>query len=314
MIFSYFKEYRPWYALYLLTTLTYHLMFYLYHLPYAYFLTSLTVNLVFLMFWSILSYQSFKRKLLTLENLKAVEDLPKAHLPSEVAYQVLINRLVAAEAQQVLDIKKEQDDLEGLVKMWSHQMKIPVSAMSLMIQTNQMSKQELKGQVFRLENDINNLLSYLKYKQENDDYRFTQISLKTSVSSVIKKFSSQCIAKKIQINLTGDSEVITDAKWLEFCLSQVIDNAIKYSPFESEIKIVINEQSIEIQDFGIGILKEDIPRLFEQGFTGYNGHEHQKATGLGLYMTKQILDRLGFDIVISSQIDQGTKVLIKKNK
>ncbi|MEQ9764003.1 sensor histidine kinase [Streptococcus sp. ZJ151] len=249
---------------------------------------------------------------MTLENLKAVEDLPKAQLPSEVAYQVLINRLVAAEAQQVLDIKREQDDLEGLIKMWSHQMKIPISAMSLMFQTNQMNRQELQGQVFRLENDLNNLLSYLKYKRDNDDYRFTKVSLKSCVSSVIKTFSSQCIAKKIQVSLIGDSEVITDSKWLSFCLSQVIDNAIKYSTPESEIRITINDKSISIQDFGMGILEEDIPRLFEQGFTGFNGHEHEKATGLGLYMTKQILDKLSFDIDISSQIDQGTTVLLTK--
>ncbi|MGT2832018.1 sensor histidine kinase [Streptococcus halotolerans] len=251
---------------------------------------------------------------MTLETLKAVEDLPKAQLPLDEAYTALVNRMVAAEAQQVLDIKREQDDLEGLIKMWSHQMKIPISAMSLMFQTNQMNKQELQEQVFRLENDLNNLLSYLKYKRENDDYRFTKVSLKACVSSVIKTFSSQCIAKKIQISLMGDSEVITDIKWLGFCLSQVIDNAIKYSTSESEIRIIIKEQSIEIQDFGIGILPEDVPRLFEQGFTGFNGHEHEKATGLGLYMTKQILDKLSFDIEISSQIDQGTTVLLTKNK
>ncbi|MDY3042702.1 sensor histidine kinase [Streptococcus pluranimalium] len=170
-------------------------------------------------------------------------------------------------------------------------------------------------QTFRLEQDINNLLAYLKYKADNDDYRFSKISLKACVSSVIKTFSSQCIAKNIQITLTvtGDNHLITDDKWLSFSLSQVIDNAIKYSSFGSEIKISIKEKSIEIQDFGIGILEEDIPRLFELGFTGYNGHVHKRATGLGLYMTKQILDKIGLSIVISSRINYGTKVIIIKN-
>ncbi|WP_240314797.1 sensor histidine kinase [Streptococcus pluranimalium] len=268
------------------------------------------MNVVFLCFWSILSYQQFKRKIMTLENLKAIEDFPESQVPSEIAYRELFSRIVAVEAQKVLELKREQDDLEGLVKMWSHQMKIPVSAMSLMIQTDHINKSDLQVQTFRLEQDINNLLAYLKYKADNDDYRFSKISLKACVSSVIKTFSSQCIAKNIQITLTGDEHLVTDEKWLSFALSQVIDNAIKYSSFGSEIKISIKEKSIEIQDFGIGILEEDIPRLFELGFTGYNGHAHKKATGLGLYMTKQILDRLGFTIVISSRIDQGTKVTI----
>lgn len=313
MIINYLKEYGPWYVLYFLMTLTYHLMFYLYHLPHHYFLASLAMNMVFLSFWSILSYQQFKRKIMTLENLKAIEDFPESQVPSEIAYREFFSRIVAVEAQKVLELKREQDDLEGLVKMWSHQMKIPVSAMSLMIQTDRISKPDLQVQTFRLEQDINNLLAYLKYKADNDDYRFSKISLKACVSSVIKTFSSQCIAKNIQITLTGDNHLITDDKWLSFSLSQVIDNAIKYSSFGSEIKISIKEKSIEIQDFGIGILEEDIPRLFELGFTGYNGHAHKKATGLGLYMTKQILDRLGFTIVISSRIDQGTKVTIQKN-
>ena len=313
MIINYLKEYGPWYVLYFLMTLTYHLMFYLYHLPHHYFLASLAMNMVFLSFWTILSYQQFKRKIMTLENLKAIEDFPDSQVPSEIAYRELFSRIVAAEAQEVLELKREQDALEGLVKMWSHQMKIPVSAMSLMIQTDHISKPDLQVQTFRLEQDINNLLAYLKYKADNDDYRFSKISLKACVSSVIKTFSSQCIAKNIQITLIGDEHLVTDEKWLSFALSQVIDNAIKYSSFGSEIKISIKEKSIEIQDFGIGILEEDIPRLFELGFTGYNGHVHKRATGLGLYMTKQILDKIGFSIVISSRINYGTKVIIIKN-
>lgn len=312
MILKYLKEYGPWYILYALSTLTYHFMFYLYHLPQHYFLASLAINLVFFSVWTLQNYQSFKGKLLELESLKAFDDLPQGHLPTEIAYRGLIYHLVAKEAQQVLNIKREQDHLEGLVKMWSHQMKIPVSAISLMIQTHQMNKSELQDQIFRLENDINNLLAYLKYKHDDDDYRFEEISLKACVSGVIKKFSSQCIAKQLHIKLIGDSSIITDGKWLGFCLSQIIDNAIKYSSPASDIKIRIDKNSIEIQDYGIGILEEDIPRLFEQGFTGYNGHEHEKATGLGLYMTKQILDKLRFSIAITSQIGHGTTVIIRK--
>ena len=114
--------------------------------------------------------------------------------------------------------------------------------------------------------------------------------------------------------MTGDWELKSDKKWVTFALTQIIDNAIKYSKDNGKIIIRISQASIEISDDGSGILEEDLPRIFEEGFTGFNGHEHQKATGLGLYMTKQVLDSLSLDINIQSQIDQGTHVLITPKK
>ena len=114
--------------------------------------------------------------------------------------------------------------------------------------------------------------------------------------------------------MTGDWELKSDKKWVTFALTQIIDNAIKYSKNNGKIIIRIFQASIEISDDGIGILEEDLPRIFEEGFTGFNGHEHQKATGLGLYMTKQVLDSLNLDITIHSQIDQGTQVFITPKK
>ncbi|MDG3142283.1 ATP-binding protein [Streptococcus suis] len=181
-----------------------------------------------------------------------------------------------------------------------------------MVQTNQLHKSELQAQLFRLERNINHLLSYLKYQKGNDDYRFRKLSVRQCVNAVVKTYSSQCISKQIQIQISGDFEVVSDDKWLSFCISQVIDNAIKYSKIKGMIRIQLNQNSISIQDFGIGILPEDIPRLFEQGFTGYNGHEHQKATGLGLYMTKKILNSLDFDIQVTSHIGEGTLVQMIK--
>ncbi|KXT66975.1 Two-component system histidine kinase [Streptococcus lutetiensis] len=120
--------------------------------------------------------------------------------------------------------------------------------------------------------------------------------------------------KHLSVEVTGDWELKSDKKWVTFALTQIIDNAIKYSKDNGKIIIRISQASIEISDDGSGILEEDLPRIFEEGFTGFNGHEHQKATGLGLYMTKQVLDSLSLDINIQSQIDQGTHVLITPKK
>ncbi|MCC9929619.1 sensor histidine kinase, partial [Streptococcus agalactiae] len=126
----------------------------------------------------------------------------------------------------------------------------------------------------------------------------------------IKSYKVICLSKSLSIIIEGDNIWKTDKKWLTFALSQVLDNAIKYSNPESKIIISIGEESIRIQDYGIGILEEDIPRLFEDGFTGYNGHEHQKATGMGLYMTKEVLSSLNLSISVDSKINYGTAVSI----
>lgn len=274
-------------------------------------MTSLTI-LTLLILQGFGNYIRFKKKMKILQEFIYVNELNQLNSPSEQAYRSLIIKLKEAEAEAALNQLNNQKNTEALIKMWSHQMKLPLAAMSLMIQTNHTDIKNYQIQVLRLEHYLNNLLSYLKFNQHSDDFRFQVYSVKQLVTSVIKKSSQTCIAKGISIAVDGDWQLSTDNKWLSFALTQIIDNAIKYSKPQGHIKVSIKEGSIFISDNGIGILEEDLPRLFEEGFTGYNGHEHQKATGLGLFMTKQILDKLNLNITISSQVNQGTLVVIQK--
>lgn len=276
-------------------------------------MTSLTI-LTLLILQGFGNYIRFKKKMKILQEFIYVNELNQLNSPSEQAYRSLIIKLkeAEAEAEAALNQLNNQKNTEALIKMWSHQMKLPLAAMSLMIQTNHTDIKDYQIQVLRLEHYLNNLLSYLKFNQHSDDFRFQVYSVKQLVTSVIKKSSQTCIAKGISIAVDGDWQLSTDNKWLSFALTQIIDNAIKYSKPQGHIKVSIKEGSIFISDNGIGILEEDLPRLFEEGFTGYNGHEHQKATGLGLFMTKQILDKLNLNITISSQVNQGTLVVIQK--
>ncbi|HEL0632139.1 sensor histidine kinase [Streptococcus equi subsp. zooepidemicus] len=312
MIRAFFKEYYSWYIQYGVVMAGYLLIFWLYRLPLSYFkMTSLTI-LTLLILQGFGNYIRFKKKMKILQEFIYVNELNQLNSPSEQAYRSLIIKLKEAEAEAALNQLNNQKNTEALIKMWSHQMKLPLAAMSLMIQTNHTDIKDYQIQVLRLEHYLNNLLSYLKFNQHSDDFRFQVCSVKQLVTSVIKKSSQACIAKGISIAVDGDWQLSTDNKWLSFALTQIIDNAIKYSKPQGHIKVSIKEGSIFISDNGIGILEEDLPRLFEEGFTGYNGHEHQKATGLGLFMTKQILDKLNLNITISSQVDQGTLVVIQK--
>ena len=300
--------------MYALMSALYFLSFYLYHLPLSYFWVSLLFNLTLLLILSIWLFIQFRKKLLVIQNFFFVQDLDDLSLPSELAYQQLIEQLIAAESEKGLVEKSRVESLQTIVKMWSHQMKVPLSALSLMAQTDQLDRQEVRQQLLRLENYLDTLLTYLKFSQHKDDFRFEALSARSLVVDLIKKYRVSCLAKELSVEVIGDWQLKSDKKWLSFAISQVLDNAIKYSKRGGHIQVQLDEDGIQFSDTGIGILPEDLPRLFEEGFTGYNGHEHKKATGLGLYMTKQVLDKLDLAIRIHSQVEEGTQVFIYKEK
>lgn len=314
MIGLFFKEYGKWYLLYACMSALYFLSFFLYRLPTAYFLTSLTFNLALLLFLSLWFYLDFRKKMKILTDFLSLEELADLTLPSDVAYGAILSKLTADQAERLLDLKSQQQDLQDVVKMWSHQMKVPLSALSLMAQTDQLDRQEVRQQLLRLENYLDTLLTYLKFSQHQDDFRFEALSARSLVVDLVKKYRVSCLAKELSVEVIGDWQLKSDKKWLSFAISQVLDNAIKYSKKGGQIQVKLDEHGIQISDTGIGILPEDLPRLFEEGFTGYNGHEHKKATGLGLYMTKQVLDKLDLVICVHSQVEEGTQVFIYKER
>ncbi|MCS4487587.1 sensor histidine kinase [Streptococcus sciuri] len=314
MIKQFFKEYIVWYATYLGVMFLFFLNFWLYHLPLIYFANTLALNLVVLVIISLWRYFLFRQKMLVLTHFVYDSELEDFTDPSDIAYRTVIFKLRHAANQKELEITSQKDNLESLVKMWTHQMKVPLSAISLMAQTDQLTPEETKRQVLRLENYLDTLINYIKFKQHQDDFRFERVSARKVVAEVVKKYCTACLAKQLSVTITGDTTFKTDKKWLSFALSQIFDNAIKYSHNNAQIKITITETQVTISDDGIGILDEDLPRLFDEGFTGFNGHKYQKATGLGLYMTKQVLDKLNFSIKVTSQIAKGTDVTISSKQ
>lgn len=310
MIKAFLKEYRFFYSQYAILVGIYWLVFYLYRLPMHYFLTANIISLTTLGLISLWKYYQFKTKTKNLQEFIYVTDLDSLTLPSDKVYHSLIIKLNEEASKKLLQQRNQQKNTESLIKMWSHQMKLPLSALSLMVQTQSTDVKKYQQQVFRLEKYLNNLLSYLKFKQHHDDFRFQMVSVREIISSIVKESRYLCIAKELSVTIQGNCQLKTDKKWLRFALMQLIDNAIKYSTKGGNITITLSSKSIIISDNGIGILSEDLPHLFDEGFTGFNGHEHQKATGLGLYMTKEILDQLNLDIKVNSLIGEGTQVII----
>lgn len=239
------------------------------------------------------------------------EALHLLNKPVDLAYLSLIEAEKQVTREQLLGYKSREEDLQALVKMWSHQMKVPLAALSLMSQTEQLKSADVNYQLLRLDNYLANLLNYLKLSSQASDFRFETIEVREIVVEVVKKYRNQFLQKEIGVSIDGSWSIKTDRKWLSFALSQIIDNALKYNKTGGSVTICL-DKGISIKDTGIGILAEDIPRLFDEGFTGYNGREHQKATGFGLYLAKRVLNQLELTIQVDSQIEIGTQVTIKK--
>ncbi|MCH1723124.1 sensor histidine kinase [Lactococcus formosensis] len=208
--------------------------------------------------------------------------------------------------------EKHIKETEDIIKVWSHQMKIPLAAIDLMAQT-EINPIELKNQTFALDNYLKMLLEYQRISNISTDFHFEKFSVAQLLRELLKKYSSFFIQKNLSVTISGDWEIITDRKWFSLAIEQLLNNAIKYTD-EGSLTISIEEDKIVLSDTGIGILPEDLPRIFEHGFTGYNGRGHYKASGLGLYLTKLILDRLDFSIKISSELGVGTSVEVEKNE
>lgn len=311
MIAKFFREYRSLYVCYGVLAGSFILLFFLYQLPTEFLQNALLLSLTLLIIITFGLFWKFHRRMKALEEYVHEEALPLLNKPVDLAYLSLIEAEKQATREQLLDYKSREEDSQAMVKLWSHQMKVPLAALSLMSQTEQLKPSDVNHQLLRLDNYLANLLNYLKLTSHSSDFRFEEVEVREVVVEVVKKYRNQFLQKEIGVSIDGNWSIKTDRKWLSFALSQIIDNALKYNKTGGSVTICL-DKGISVKDTGIGILAEDIPRLFDEGFTGYNGREHQKATGFGLYLAKRVLNQLELTIQVESQIEIGTQVTIEK--
>lgn len=198
--------------------------------------------------------------------------------------------------------------------MWTHQIKTPIAAMRLLLQEEETPvSREMQGELFQVEQYVQMALQYLRMEKMNTDLVFERQELDPLIHQAVRKYAPLFIRRKISLQYEDvHCEVLTDEKWLEFVLEQVLSNALKYTR-HGQIKIYMDPQSpktLVIEDTGIGIAPEDLPRIFERGYTGYNGRTDKRSTGIGLYLCRQIMDRLSHTIRIESEMGVGTRVYL----
>ncbi len=240
------------------------------------------------------------------------DNFPAAVTIDDVDYQEIINLLVEEEKQRNTAMNIKYSDMVDYYTLWAHQIKTPIAAMKLNLQN---SDSEMAGiiseDLFRIEQYVEMVLVFLRLDSDYTDYVIRKTPLDGIIKSAVKKLASQFIRKKINLVYNPiDLEVLTDEKWLSFVIEQVLSNALKYTK-SGEISISLeNSGTLCISDTGIGIASEDLPRIFEKGFTGYNGREDKKASGIGLYLCNRICSNLGHTISANSTLGKGTEIKI----
>ena len=270
-----------------------------------YSLTILTFVTIIMVAWDLFrSYQSYKLAYLY------EEITPLSPLEFYLA-QTLEN---ARENQmnQTEEECKRYTDLMDYYTLWVHQIKTPIAASQLLVQdvTDRNIKSLLEQEIFKIDAYTHLVLQYLRLENFHDDLQLKQVALEHLVKEVVRKYSLFFIQKGLTINLDDlDVKVISDEKWLLVIIEQVLSNSLKYTK-SGGIEVYFKDNTLYLKDSGIGIKDSDILRVFERGFSGYNGRLTQQSSGLGLYLSKKIADQLGHDISISSQVGQGTTVSI----
>lgn len=227
----------------------------------------------------------------------------------EADYQELLRAVCAHRAQLAAAAENARRDLLDYYTLWVHQIKTPIAALQLLLQQEPSGSAELSAQLLKIEGYVEMVLSYLRLGSDTTDYVLRRADLDDLVRGCVRKYAKLFILRKISLSFreTGRT-VLTDEKWLRFVVEQVLSNSLKYTPTGGTIRIYRDGETLTIADTGIGIRPEDLPRVFEKGFTGYNGRENQKSTGLGLYLCRRILRKLGGEITLTSRPGQGTIV------
>ena len=265
----------------------------LYQLPteYVFYLTS-----IFLILWVIvlcMQYRMFRKRLEQYE--KELKEAREGYSQENILWQ---------------ELQEKQD----FFALWAHQIKTPIAALNLLLQEEKQDTAVCRQELFKIENYVEMALNYLRFEEMSNDLVLERNSLEQLVRQVVKKYAAIFIYNHISIRLEHlDYTVLTDEKWFCFVLEQILSNALKYTK-QGSVKISAEETEnglkVLVQDTGIGIKKEDLPRIFEKGFTGYNGRMDKKASGLGLYLCKGVCEKLGHEIRVVSKEGEGTTVMI----
>ena len=317
VVCAYIKQYIKVLLLFIVFAFVFCIVFSLYNLETEAIYYSIILCAFIGLIYICINFINYYKKHIQLYKLQneisiSLENLPSPKTLMEEDYTNLILNLNKEYKTYISKSDIAKSDMIDYYTMWVHQIKTPISAMKLLIQTSESEiSSDLSSELFKIEQYVEMVLSYIRLGSNENDFVIKEYDLDNIVRQAIRKYAPLFIRKKINLDFQPTTyKVLTDEKWLVFVIEQLLSNAIKYTN-KGKISIYsLENKKLVIEDTGIGISKEDIPRIFDKGFTGYNGRTDKKATGLGLYLCKNILDKLSHKISIESEVGVKTKVIL----
>ena len=272
---------------------------------------------VLALLWLALDFFFYSRRHRRLTALQREIDVTLAHLPEprdllDADWCALIRTLDEARRNAQADGERRYTATVEYFTVWVHQIKTPIAAMRLLLQeADTPENRTLSEELMHIEQYVEMVLGYLRLDSDSTDYVLRRCELDTIVRQSVRKYAALFIRKKIRLDYQSvNCTVLTDEKWLAFVIEQILSNALKYTRSGSVTIRLESPCTLVIADTGIGIPPDELPRVFERGYTGCNGRTDKRATGLGLYLCKRILTQLGHGIDIRSAPGEGTAVRI----
>ncbi len=318
LFFDYLITKRRTFAAVLLFAAIFTAFSLLYRLPFQAYLYPMTVCAVLGL---IILICDFFRVRETHKRLETVRELPVElrEIPEKDIRTVperdlseMITEMRAEASQIVSEYETRERETVDYYTVWAHQIKTPLSSMKLLLQSEDSElSRKLSADLFRTEQYVEMVLAYLRLGSSSTDFVFREKSVDEMLRSSVKKFAGEFIGRKLSLTYeVEDESVVTDEKWFSFVIEQLLSNALKYTK-NGGITVSLKEGVLTVSDTGIGIAPEDLPRVFEKGYTGYNGRTDKEASGLGLYLVNRVCKDLGIDIGITSKVGEGSSVTMK---
>lgn len=272
--------------------------------------------LLLLLICGAVDFGRWRRRVLDLESMEGqaallLSLLPEPRNPEEAAYRELLLELNENRSTAVSALDARNRETLDYYTMWVHQIKTPIAAMGLILQEDESERGlALRAELFRVERYVELVLSYLRLGGGASDYMIRQVDLDSVLRQAVRKYAPLFIRGKVALELHDTGlKALSDEKWLQLVIEQALSNAVKYAP-GGHVKVWSEGERLFIQDDGVGIAAEDLPRVFDRGFTGCNGRMDKRATGIGLYLCREICGRLGHTITVDSEQGKGTRVTI----
>lgn len=257
----------------------------------------------------------YRRRHLALQQalIQLRESLPTLPEPADAIegdYQDMVTALDEDRRAVAARAAETQDRAETFYTAWVHQIKTPMAAMGLLLQSGEPDAALLKGELFSMEKYVDLVLTYQRLGSDTTDLVLKDCALDDIIRAAVKEYARLFILKKLTLTFAPTNlTVLTDEKWLGFVIGQLLGNALKYTQ-KGGVSIYATGTNLVIEDTGMGIPPEELPRIFEKSFTGENGRRERRTTGLGLYLCQRACDLLGHGIRAESEVGRGTKVIL----